>query len=152
MGDQTVGDEVVGAFDVEVVHREIEIHPLDRLDYVVVARFVEHRHARPNRRGMDKRECVHLTLRRPRETTDVPNADVHGLLDAIDELHQSRVVHEVAFSPPSLSARARGLDIHAQLREFLARCIVSTADSHRVHRRTVPRPGGTKRDHHLAST
>ena len=49
VGDDAVGDEVVGALDVDVVDRLVELDEADGLDSVVAAVLGEHRHA-----GLDR--------------------------------------------------------------------------------------------------
>jgi hypothetical protein len=56
VGDDSVGDEVVGVLDVEVVDRPVEFDPRHRLDHVVAAALVEHHHARADERRRRERQ------------------------------------------------------------------------------------------------
>ncbi len=153
VGDDPVGDEVVGSLDVDVVDGPVEFDPLNRRNRVVAAVFGEHRHPRPDRGGGQERQRVAgdpaglLGAETSRET----DVDVQYCVDLSGQPYGLPIILEHGLKAPGLRFGLRRTDAQPDRFERLAPGRVTPCQGNSVHRRGPPTLSAEGDSQHAAS-
>src|SRR5215210_2352089 len=150
---QTMGDEVMCPFDIDVVDRPVQHYPLYALDDVVAALRREHRHPRPHSRSRDERQRLSFDdlAAVGTETGHPLHRHVESRTYPIHDLHRRSVVLETRLVTPARRTFLRPPYTQPQALQRMASLIVASDHRDPVHRRPAT-PIAAERHHHVPAT